>query len=330
LLINRDLDIEQPLPTENHTKYSAGGEKVRTWHRIIIGDCRKMREIPDCSVHLAVTSPPYFNSPFDYPGLYDEYSVFLDTMRTVTRELRRVLAPGRVTCFVTQDVRVDGRLYPVTSDIARIMIEEGFNYRDRIIWRKPEGYVRISHRSGVLIRNPYPMYYYPDNVFEEILIMQKGIYDYPKREQERELSKIDLRKFNAKKWYLSVWDITNVLPRNDRLEQGIAAFPEEIPRRLIELFTYVGETVLDPFLGSGTTMKVAIELRRNSYGYEIDPELKPLILEKIGCCTEKNHDVNVVVRKDATPLKSVLQEKVHNRENTKKKHTRALESSSGT
>jgi DNA modification methylase len=109
-----------------------------------------MEEIPDNSVHLAVTSPPYFNSPFDYPGLYSEYSAFLDMIRAVTKELRRVLAAGRIACFVTQDVRIDGKLYPVPADIVRIMTEEGFTYRDRIIWRKPEGYIRISRRSGVL------------------------------------------------------------------------------------------------------------------------------------------------------------------------------------
>lgn len=279
-----------------------------------------MSEIPDGSVHLVVTSPPYFNAPFDYPDLFKSYSEFLDMIRDVSKELRRVLAPGRVACFVTQDVRINGKLYPVPADILRIMTEEGFTYRDRIIWRKPEGYIRISRRSGVLLQHPYPMYFYPDNIYEEILILQNGEYKYPKIEPEHERSKINLNEFNRGKWYLSVWDITNVLPRSGRLEEGIAAFPEEIPRRLIKLFTFIGETVLDPFLGSGTTTKVAKELGRNSIGYEIDLELKPIILQKIGYSPYPLADdiIEIKEREDALKLRKSLQEKIKSKSSDKR------------
>jgi DNA modification methylase len=275
-----------------------------------------MSEIPDKSVHLMVTSPPYYNAPFDYPGLFKSYEEYLDLIRSVARELRRVLADGRVACFVTQDVRIDGILYPICSDIIRIMVEEGFRYRDKIIWRKPEGYIRISRRSGVLIQHPYPMYFHPDNIYEEIIIFQKGEFDYSYlKDMDRKVleeSKIDIDVFNREKWYLSVWDITNVLPLKGRLEEGIAAFPEEIPRRLIKLFTLKGETVLDPFLGSGTTMKVAKELGRNSYGYEIDLELKDVVLEKIGYgqATLTGDTIEYKVREDAKRLRTFLQERV--------------------
>ncbi|MBS7621474.1 site-specific DNA-methyltransferase [Candidatus Bathyarchaeota archaeon] len=283
-----------------------------------------MREIPDGSVHLMVTSPPYFNAPFDYPGLFKDYDEFLDLMRAVAKELRRVLAPGRLACFVTQDVRIKGKLYPVVADINRIMMEEGFTYRDRIIWRKPEGYIRISRRSGVQIQHPYPMYFYPDNIFEEILILQNGKYRYPKINPDKfKPSKIDMREFNEGKWYLSVWDITNVLPLKGRLEEGIAAFPEEIPRRLIKLFTFVGETVLDPFLGSGTTTKVARLLGRNSYGYEIDLELKPIILEKIGYSPHPLTDdsFEICERADARKLRTFLQGRIKRQKSVTKKNS---------
>jgi DNA modification methylase len=271
-----------------------------------------MKEIEKHSVHLMVTSPPYFNAPFDYPGLFKSYDEYLDLIRAVAKGLRRVLAPGRIACFVTQDVRIKGKLYPVAADIVRIMMEEGFMYRDRIIWRKPEGYIRISRRSGVQIQHPYPMYFYPDNIFEEILILQNGKYRYPKINPSFKSSQINLREFNEGKWYLSVWDITNVLPFKGRLEEGIAAFPEEIPKRLIKLFTFVGETVLDPFLGSGTTTKVAKELGRNSYGYEIDLELKPVILEKIGYSPFPLADdkFEIIEREDAKRLRTSLQKRV--------------------
>jgi len=297
-----------------------------TVHKLIFGNCRDMHEIPDRSVHLVVTSPPYFNAPFDYPGLFRDYAEYLDMIRAVSKELRRVLAQGRVACFVTQDVRINGKLHPVAGDIVRIMMEEGFNYRDRIIWRKPEGYIRISRRSGVLLQHPYPMYFYPDNLYEEILILQNGEYHYPKRGSELEPSRINISEFSKGKWYLTVWDITNVLPLKGRLEEGIAAFPEEIPRRLIKLFTFVDETVLDPFLGSGTTTKIAKTLGRNSYGYEIDLELKPVILKKIGYSPHpiSSDEFDIVEREDAEKLRKNLQQRVMNQRSvTSKKAQRS-------
>jgi DNA modification methylase len=275
-----------------------------------------MGEIPSRSIHLVVTSPPYYNAPFDYPGLFKSYEEYLELIRSTAKELYRVLADGRIACFVTQDVRVEGTLYPICSDIIKIMIEGGFKYRDKIIWRKPEGYIRISRRSGILVQHPYPMYFHPDNIYEEIIIFQKGNFNYSyvksMSDEVLEESKIDVELFNREKWYLTVWDITNVLPLRGRLEEGIAAFPEEIPRRLIKLFSFKGETVLDPFLGSGTTMKVAKELGRNSYGYEIDLELKDIILEKVGYwqTTLTGDTIEYKIRDDAKRLRTFLQEKV--------------------
>ena len=286
----------------------------KLWNKIIFGDCRSMKELPDGSVHLMVTSPPYFNAPFDYPDLFKDYYEFLELMRDVAKELYRVLAQGRIACFVTQDVRIKGKLYPVPADIVRIMTEEGFNYRDRIIWRKPEGYIRISRRSGVQIQHPYPMYFYPDNIFEEILILQKGEYEYPKNNPNMKASQIDMQEFNQGKWYLSVWDITNVLPFKGRIEEGVAAFPEEIPYRLIKLFSYVGETVLDPFMGSGTTLKVALELGRRAVGYEIDLELLDVVKKKLAISQKKlsglDSPFEIIIRDDAKHLRARLQEKV--------------------
>jgi len=289
---------------------------MQTWHKIVFGDCRDMHEIPNKSIHLMVTSPPYYNAPFDYPGLFREYDQYLDLLRHMARELKRVLADGRIACFVTQDVRIDKFLHPICSDVIRIMLEEGFNYRDRIIWRKPTGYVRISRRSGVFIQHPYPMYFYPDNIYEEILVFQNGVFDYSyikgMDKETLKSARIDLTRFNREKWYLSVWDITNVLPIKGRIEEGIAAFPDEIPRRLIRLFTFPGETVLDPFLGSGTTTRIARELGRNSYGYELDLELEGIIREKIGGrrITLGEHSIEVTKRSDAKRLRTSLLERI--------------------
>ncbi|MER3488264.1 MAG: site-specific DNA-methyltransferase [Chloroflexota bacterium] len=286
-------------------------------YRIVFGDACDMREVADESIHLVVTSPPYFNAPFDYPNLFPSYDSYLAMMQRVAKEIWRVLVSGRIVCIVCDDVLVDGIRYPIVADITRIFIETGFRYRERILWLKPEGYIRISRRSGVILQHPYPLYFYPDNVQESILLFQKGKFDYRSISSEmREASRIDVGEFQRQKWYLNVWQITNVLPMHGQLEEGIAAFPEELARRLILLFSHKGEVVLDPFLGSGTTMKVARILGRSCIGYEIDAELLPVIRAKVGIDNASLLDdatFEVVVRKDAQKLRTWLSEQVKQR-----------------
>src|SRR5207244_6763892 len=213
-----------------------------TVHRVVFGNCRTMKDIHDESIQLMVTSPPYYNAPFDYPDLFKNYGEFLRLIDHLARDLYRVLAPGRVACFVTDDMLVKGEKYPVVADITRLMLDAGFRYRDRIVWVKPKGYVRISRRRGVVIKHPYPMYYYPDNIQESILIFQKGKFDYayvrklPSKILEK--SRISLNDYNDHEWHLTVCNITNVLPLGLRLEKGIQAFPEVIPKRLIKRVSF--------------------------------------------------------------------------------------------
>lgn len=150
----------------------------KTHHKLIFGDSENMHELQDESVQLVVTSPPYFNAPFDYPDLFPSYEEYLDKMAKVAKELKRVVAQGRIVCIVCDDTLVRGQKCPVVADITKIYVNEGFSYRDRITWIKPEGYIRISRRSGVILQHPYPMYFYPDNIQESILIFQKGRFDY--------------------------------------------------------------------------------------------------------------------------------------------------------
>ena len=298
-------------------------DNMKTSHRFIFGDSENMQELQDCSIHLMITSPPYFNAPFDYPGLFKSYDDYLDKMRKVARELKRVMANGRIVCIVCDDTLIKGKKYPVVADLTKIYIEEGFIYRDKIIWIKPEGYIRISRRSGVILQHPYPMYFYPDNIQETILIFQNGNFDYKNiPEGIKEKSKIEISEYQNNKWYLTTWNITNVLPLKDRLENGIAAFPDEISYRLIKLFSYIGETVLDPFTGSGTTNKAAVRLSRNSIGYEIDLELLDVIKEKMGLkqstLFEKNYKVEIIIRDDAKHLRTQLQKRVNNQKSVMK------------
>ena len=253
-----------------------------TSHKLIIGNCMSMEEIPDESVHLIVTSPPYFNAPFDYKGLFKTYDQYLGVLNRTAEELYRVLKDGRIVALNIDDMLVNGEKYPIVADATKIFQNVGFRYRDRIVWKKPDGYLRISKRSGVLLQNPYPMYFYPDNLLESIIIFQKGKFDYRSIPKDvRESSKINVKEFSDNKWYMTLWEIVNVLPGSP-LEKEIAAFPEELPYRIIKLFSYTGETILDPFAGSGTTMKVARQLGRNSIGIEIKKSLIPIIKKKVG------------------------------------------------
>lgn len=273
-----------------------------TSHKLIIGNCMSMQEIEDESVHLMVTSPPYFNAPFDYKGLFKNYDQYLGVLNRVAREVFRILKNGRIAVLNIDDMLVNGEKFPIVADATKIFQNAGFRYRDRIIWKKPDGYLRISRRSGVILQNPYPMYFYPDNLLESIIIFQKGKFNYRSIPKDvREKSKVDTKEIQSKKWYMTLWDMTNVLP-NQVLEKEIAAFPEELPYRAIKLFSYVDETVLDPFAGSGTTMKMARQLGRNSIGIEIKKSLIPTIKEKIGFNGQqilfKNDDIFELIERE--------------------------------
>lgn len=285
-----------------------------THHKIIFGNSMDMSEIQNESIHLMVTSPPYFNAPFDYEDLYSNYDNYLAVLESCSKEVFRVLQQGRIAALNIDDMLVKGKKYPITADAIRIFMDAGFKYRDRIIWKKPDGYLRISRRSGVILQNPYPMYFYPDNLLESIIIFQKGEFDYKTISKEvREQSKIDKEEFQSKKWYSTLWEMVNVLPNSsNNLEKGIAAFPDELPYRLIKLFSYRDETVLDPFLGSGTTMKMARQLSRNSVGIEMLVKLKENILEKIGFGNERSLfntcDTNEIIIRDKGEYRPLLRQ----------------------
>ncbi len=290
---------------------------MATKHKIIFGNCMDMSEIADESIHFAVTSPPYFNAPFDYNGLFTNYDQYLGVLNKFANESFRVLQEGRIFALNIDDMLVNGEKYPIVADSIKIFQNAGFRYRDKIVWKKPDGYLRISKRSGVILQNPYPMYYYPDNLLESIVIFQKGKFNYRTISQEiRELSKIDKKEFQNKNWHRTLWEITNVLP-GSKLEKNVAAFPEELPYRLIKLFSYVGETVLDPFLGSGTTMKVARLLSRNSVGFEIIRDLEKTIKIKTGFDINKdmfnNEDSLEIMERKTGKYKYVTLEYIENK-----------------
>jgi len=291
-------------------------KQINNDYRVYFGSAANLEELKDGEISLVVSSPPYYNAPFDYEGLFESYDEYLQLLKNVAQQLKKKVAPGRIVALVTDDMLVKGQKYPIVADTTKIFVDAGFRYRERITWLKPKGYIRISKRSGVLLQHPYPMYYYPDNIQESILILQNGPYEFKDRKEmtKKDLKKslIDVKEYNKDDIYLNTWNITNVLPIKGRLEEGIAAFPEEIARRLIMLYSYHGETVLDFALGSGTTMKVAKKMGRNCVGYEIDKELKPIIRKKVSQADGSNKSkILFVTRKDAKKLRTQLSKKIN-------------------
>lgn len=284
--------------------------KKSSKYNVYFGNASKLEELKDGEISLVVTSPPYYNAPFDYEGLFQDYDEYLELLKNLAEQLKKKVAAGRIVAIVTDDMLVKARKYPIVADTTRAFIDAGFEYREKITWLKPKGYIRISKRSGVVMVYPYPMYYYPDNRQESILIFQNGSYKYEDRKQmsrkEQKRNQIDLTDYNKGDMYMNTWEITNVLPIKGRLEEGIAAFPDEIARRLILFYSHIGETVLDPFLGSGTTMKVAMNMNRNCIGYELDKSLKSIIKKKISQVNTQKHKINFKVRRDAKNLRNIV------------------------
>lgn len=267
-------------------------------HLVVIGDSRNMAEVKDNSVQLIVTSPPYFNVK-DYGteniGSINEYEVYLRAMRQVFSECYRVLENGRYICVNISDIISDGKKYPLPFHCIRLLQKAGFEYREHIIWKKPSGVGANSKkggskRFGTLIQNPYPMYYFPNNIYEHILVMRKGKFDYKKITKEVKLRSIIDTEHAKKYWNTDVWEI---MPETRKGHP--AMFPEKLPEALIKLYSYKEETVLDPFLGSGTTSKVAKDLNRNSIGYEINEAYLEIIKSKISY-QENDPDFRIIIR----------------------------------
>jgi len=241
--------------------------------RLIISDSRDMFEIPSESIGLIVTSPPYFNVK-EYSNLeqdignVNDYQQYLEDMKLVFEECYRVLKQGRYFALNISDIVSDGVKYPIPFDYVRICREIGFVYIDDIIWKKPSA-CASSNRFGVFIENPYPLYYYPNNIYEHIIILRKGGSN-----QEKKDSMVSSYDYNT--LGTDIWEINP-----ETVVEHQAPFPVELPNRIIMLYSYIGDIVLDPFLGSGTTMLACRILRRSCVGYELNPDFEEIITNRV-------------------------------------------------
>lgn len=242
--------------------------------------CEKMPEISDNSVALTVTSPPYWNAiDYDlhaadksqryrtraYSSGFTAYSEYLDWIECVFSEVLRVTKPGGICALVVGTVLLDGRHYPVPFDVIGRLTRSGWEFHQDIIWHKCTAGVK---RAGVTIQKPYPGYYYPNIMTEYILVFRKpGPPMYQSRSKEqKENSSYPINRLFTMDTANNIWHIAPVPP--DYLDHP-CPFPEEIPYRLISMYSYIDDLVLDPFTGSGQTLKVARNLKRKYVGYEI-------------------------------------------------------------
>lgn len=257
---------------------------IKFTHKIIIGDSRKMKEIQDESIHLIITSPPYWQLK-DYGsenqiGYNHSYEDYINHLNLVWNECYRILHKGCRLCINIGDQFARSVYYgrykviPIRTEIIKFCESIGFDYMGAIIWQKP---TTMNTTGGATVMGSFP---YPRNGiikidYEFILIFKKP-GSPPKVDRElKEASKLTKEEWNE--YFSGHWNFNG-----EKQSEHLAMFPEELPKRLIKMFSFVGDTILDPFLGSGTTTLAAKDLNRNSIGYEINEEFLNIISKKIG------------------------------------------------
>src|SRR5262245_10628046 len=248
-----------------------------TSHRLHHGDGRELDWIPDESVHLVVTSPPYWTLKKynDHPGqlgAFQDYEHFHDELDRVWKHAFRVLVPGgRVVCVVG-DVCIARRnnkgrhlVMPLHADISVRTRRIGFDYLTPIFWNKIANASYEVENGSSFLGKPFEPNAIIKNDIEYVLMLRKpGGYRKPTDDQ-RVRSK--MTKEEHAKWFRSIWtDVTGASTR-----EHPAPYPVELAYRLVRMFSFVDDTVLDPFLGTGSTVVAAIRAGRNSIGNELDP-----------------------------------------------------------
>jgi len=257
---------------------------MTNWAKIYLGDSRAMKEIEDAGIDLVVTSPPYWHiKDYGVPGQIgygQSLHEYLKDLYQTWRECFRVLREGARLCLNIGDQFARASVYgrykviPLHAEFINQCEHIGFDFMGAIIWQKK---TTMNPSGGAVVMGSYP---FPPNGIVELDYEFIHIFKKPGKSKKvskevkeaSRLTKEEWKEYFSGHWYFG----------GTRQTGHEAMFPEELPRRLIKMFTFRGDTVLDPFLGSGTTAKSALELGRNAVGFEINPDFLEAIPRKIG------------------------------------------------
>jgi DNA modification methylase len=298
---------------------------MQTEHKIILANSQQMPELNDSSIHLMVTSPPYpmikmWDAQFgrmnpqiatlwqklDADGEEETvtqiYDAMHETLARTWRETFRVLIEGGIACInigdATRTINGKFRLFPNHSRIIEHCEKTGFTTLPYILWKKPTNKPKYKGKGAFLGSGFLPPNAYVTLDCEFILIFRKGkLRKFAPHDSRR--SESTFTKKQRDKWFTQIWGMTGARQTTTQMERRIAAYPDEIVNRLIRMFSLKGDTVLDPFLGSGTTTKIALQNERNSISYETDESLLPLIEKKINL--ESKAHKPIFIKREVTP-----------------------------
>ena len=257
--------------------------------KLFCKDSRNMKELANESVHLVITSPPYFDlkryneskNHSDNIGDPKTYEEYLKNLNIVWEECIRVLGPDGKLCINIMPVLLSGKETPFKRRVAKTVIQDIENY----IGSTKEMYLHslyIWDKRKIVRFSSFGSYPYPTNMFssfpyEWIIVFSKKGKREPVAKNIKEKSKLTHKEWRG--WATnSIWEMQ---PAKAKSIGHPAPFPDELPKRLIKLHSFYGDTVLDPFVGSGTTVRVAENLGRNGVGYDINPDYIKLTKKSI-------------------------------------------------
>ncbi len=295
---------------------------MHTEHKIVLANSQQMLELQNESVHLMVTSPPYPMIKM-WDRLFAEadpkikklwqkletngkeetvrqiYDRMHDYLGKVWQETYRVLVDGGIACInvgdATRTVNGKFQLFPNHSRIIEICEKIGFTTLPYILWKKPTTKPKYKGKGAFLGSGFLPPNAYVTLDCEFILLFRKGnLRKFPPKDKLRYESAF--KKVERDEWFSQIWSLKGTRQTISELERRTAAYPDEIAERLIKMFSVKGETILDPFIGSGTTAKVAAQNERNTIGYETDQNLLPIICKII----EENKTASLKIIKRLT------------------------------
>ncbi|MGD6811106.1 MAG: DNA-methyltransferase [Candidatus Bathyarchaeia archaeon] len=281
-----------------------------------------MPEIADATVHLMLTSPPYpmiqmwdaqfcqtdkkigqlwkkLSSPTSSEIVGQIYDLMHENLSKTWQETYRVLVEGGIAAINIGDAtrRLDDKfqLFPNHSRIIEECEKIGFTTLPYILWKKPTTKPHYKGKGAFLGSGFLPPNAYVTLDCEFILLFRKGcLRKFPPHDNLRYESKFT--KVQRDEWFSQIWTLKGTRQTVDELERRTAAYPDEIAERLIKMFSIKGDTVLDPFLGSGTTMKMAIKNQRNCIGYEAEENLLSIITQKTATKADESSEVQIIKR----------------------------------